>query len=134
MAKLTSQQANRLANDFLGLAQAIGDFRYKNWDKFSKAKNKQLGDLQWSILNDGEDILALSTTLVMDEAAQSLEQIHQITREINKGITQLQDIQKGIDLAAAIVTLGAAILSKQPAAITGAISGVVDTWYGSMKA
>ncbi len=133
MAKLTSKQANRLANDFLGLAQAIGDFRYKNWDSIPKAKNKKLGDLQWSILNYGEDIIALSTTLVMEEAAQSLERINQITLEINKNILHLKDIQKGIDLAAAIVTLGAAILSKQPVTITSAISGVVDTWYNSIK-
>ena len=30
MAQLTSQQANDLANQFLALAQAIGDFRYKH--------------------------------------------------------------------------------------------------------
>lgn len=39
MAKLYLQQANALANNFLGLAQAIGDFRYNNWNSLSKADN-----------------------------------------------------------------------------------------------
>ena len=128
MAKLTSQQANNLANNFLGLAQAIGDFRYNNWNSLSKAENQRLGNFQWSILNNGEDILALSTVLVMDDVQTSLTQINNVTTQIKGTISTLQNVQKGINLAAAIVTLGAAIISKNPQSIVDAISGVVDTW------
>lgn len=128
MAKLTSQQANDLANNFLGLAQAIGDFRYENWNVLSKAENQRLGNSQWSILNYGEDILALSTILVMDDAQTSLTQINDVTTQIKGTIKNLQNIQKGINVAASIVTLGAAIISKNPQAIVDSISGVVETW------
>lgn len=128
MAKLTSQQANDLANNFLGLAQAIGDFRYQNWNALSKAENQKLGNSQWSILNYGEDILALSTILVMDDVQTSLTQINDITTQIEGTIKNLQNIQKGINVAASIVTLGAAIISKNPQSITDSISGVVETW------
>lgn len=128
MAKLTSAQANALANDFLGLAQAIGDFRYDNWSTLSKTQNQQLSNLQWSILNYGEDVLALSTVLVMDDVQASLDQINSITIEIKTTIQQLKDIQKAISIAAAIVTLGGAIISKDPSAIKGGVQGVIDSW------
>ena len=128
MAKLTSLQANILANNFLGLAQAIGDFRYENWNNLSKADNQKLGDFQRSILNYGEDILALSTTLVMDDVQTSLAQINNVTAQIKGTIKNLQNIQKGINVAASVVTLGAAIISKNPETVASAISGAVHAW------
>ena len=128
MAKLTSRQAYDLANNFLGLAQAIGDFRYSNWYLLSKADNQMLGDLQWSILNSGEDILTLSTILVMDDVSESLEKINNITTRIKVNIHTLQNIQKGINIAASIVTLGAAIISKNARSVADAIDGLAKAW------
>lgn len=128
MSKLTSVQANALANDFLGLAQAIGDFRYDNWNTLSKPQNQQLSNLQWSILNYGEDILALSTTLVMDDVQTSLDKINGITVEIRSTIQLLKNIQKAINVAAAIVTLGGAVISKDPASVNTALQGMIDSW------
>ena len=128
MAKLTSQQVNDLANNFLGLAQAIGDFRYEKWNTLSKSENQKLGNFQWSILNYGEDVLALSTSLVMDDVEASLQEINNVTTEIKGTIKDLQNIQKGINVAASIVTLGAAIIGKNPKSIIDSISGVVKTW------
>lgn len=128
MSKLTSKQANDLANNFLGLAQAIGDFRYNNWYNLSKEDNQKLGNLQRSILNSGEDILTLSAILVMDDVKKSLEKINNITLQIKDNIHTIKNIQKGINLAAAIVTLGAAIISKNARSITGAIDGVIKAW------
>ena len=127
MATLNSRQAFDLANNFLGLAQAIGDFRYDNWYSLSKSENQKLGNLQWSILNSGEDILALSTVLVMDDVQASLEKINNITSQIKGTIHALKDIQKGIDIAAAIVTLGASIISRNIQSITDAINSVAET-------
>jgi len=128
MAKLTSKQANALAKDFLGLAQATGDFRFKNWDTLTKRENQKLSNLQWSMLNVGEDILAFSTTLVMDDVKNSLTKINTISSKIRKTIKNLENIQKGIDVATAIVTLGAAIISKNPRSIVNAIDDVITTW------
>lgn len=128
MAKLTSAQANALANDFLGLAQAIGDYRFENWNTISKSQNQQLGELQWSILNYGEDILALSTVLVMDDVKASLDQIDNITLEIKSTIQQLKNVQKVINVASAIITFGGAVISKDPAAIKSGLQGFIETW------
>jgi hypothetical protein len=128
MAKLTSAQANALANDFLGLAQAIGNFRYDNWNEMSKTQNQQLGKMQWSILNYGEDILALSTALAMDDVQASLNKINDTTLEIMSTIQQLKNIQKVINVAGAIITFGGAVISKDPSAIKTGLQGVIDSW------
>jgi len=128
MAKLTSAQANALANDFLGLAQAIGNFRYDNWNEMSKTQNQQLGKMQWSILNYGEDILALSTALAMDDVQASLNKINDTTLEIRSTIQQLKNIQKVINVAGAIIAFGGAVISKDPSAIKTGLQGVIDSW------
>jgi hypothetical protein len=125
---LTAKQANDLGKDFLALAQAIGDFRYDNWNTLSKEDNQRLSDFQWSILNYGEDILALSVILVMDDVEASLTKINTISSKIKGTIQVLKNIQKGIDVAAAIVTLGAAIISKSPKVIADSIDGLVKSW------
>ncbi len=128
MANLTSKQANELAGNFLGLAQAIGDFRFSNWKELPKEDNQRLGSLQWSILNYGEDILAFSTILVMDEVKASLQKIKDISKDIKENINSIKNIQKGINIAAAIVTLGAAIISKNARSVTDAIDCLAKEW------
>jgi hypothetical protein len=128
MAQLTSQQANDLANNFLVLAQSVGDFRINNRSSLTVEDNQKLANWQWSIMNYGEDILAFSTTLVMNDVQTSLTQINDVASKIKGTIQTLQNIQKGINVAAAIVTLGAAIISKNPLTIADAISSVSDAW------
>ena len=128
MAQLTAQQANDLANQFLALAQAIGDFRYNHWNDLSKVQHQRLASQHWSVLNYGEDILALSTALIMDDVSSSLASIKTITGQIKSTLGTLKDIQKGVDITAAIVMLGAAIISQSPIAIAGAVLELGQRW------
>ena len=126
MAKLTAKQANELANNFLGLAQTIGDYRYQN--TLPKQQNQIIKDLHWSVLNCADDLYTLSATLVMDDVAQSLSAIGTITKELQDAYKKLQNVQKAINVAASIVTLGSSILSKNPQAIKESLSNVVSVW------
>jgi len=127
MGKLTSQQANQLSNNFLGLAQAIGDYRFKNWSSLSRKDNQHLASFQWSLLNHGEDMLAFSATLVFNEVAESLATIQALTDNIQNTIIKLQAVQKVIDIAACAVTLGAAIISRDINAISEGLKTFVET-------
>uniref|UniRef100_UPI004048E60F hypothetical protein n=2 Tax=Flavobacterium sp. TaxID=239 RepID=UPI004048E60F len=128
MANLTSQQANELANNFLALAQAIGDYRYQNFDTLSKPQNQKISDLHLSILNYADDLYTLSATLVMDDVQTSLTSIGAVTTQIKATYKTLQNVQKAINVAESVVTLGASILSNNPQAIADSIGGLVDTW------
>ena len=128
MAKLTSKQTNELAHNFLAMAQAIGDYRYENFDTLSKDQNQKLSDLHWSILNYSGDLYVLSATLVIDDVQNSLTSIESITTQIKATYKELQNVQKAINVAASIVTVGASILSKNPQAIGDSIGGLIKTW------
>lgn len=128
MTKLTAQQVNKLANNFLALAQALGDYRYENFDKLSKAQDQKIRDLHWSILNYADDLYTISATLVMDDVETSLASIDVITTEIQATYKKLELVQKAINVAASIVTLGASILSKNPPAITNGIRDLINVW------
>lgn len=126
MDSLTSEQANQLSNNFLGIAQAVGDYRFDNWKNLSEEENKQIGAFQWSLLNYAEDILAFSATLVLDEVSESLNKIQTVTEEIQHTLRKLKNIQKVINIAGASITLGAAIISKDKKAIGEAITHIVE--------
>jgi hypothetical protein len=128
VANLTPLQATHLADNFLDLAKAIGDFRYNNWYSLTDEEKQNLAALKSSIMNYGEDILALSTTLIMDDVQTSLGQINNITSQIKGTIQTLHNIQKGFDVASSIVNLGAAIISLNPQSVVKAIGGVINAW------
>jgi hypothetical protein len=79
-------------------------------------------------LRFGEDILALATTLVMDDVVDSLEKINTITTEISGTIKTLNNIQKGLNVAAAVLILGVAIMNRDPKGIGNSIKDVYETW------
>jgi hypothetical protein len=121
MENVTPEQAAELAKNFLGLAQSIGNYRFANWKKLSSAENQELSAKQWSILNAGEDMLALSTSLLINEANATIKQIKLITSDIDKTILNIKKVQKVIDIGAAVIQLAAVIIGKQPLAIPSAI-------------
>src|SRR5262249_46384719 len=105
MAQLTVQQANDLSNQFLGLAQSIGTFRDLHWSDLTKDQHQLLANQHLSVLIYGEEILTLSTVLVMDDALSALETIRGLTLQMRATLESLTDIQEGIHVAALIVTL-----------------------------
>jgi hypothetical protein len=128
MTNLNSDQAQQLSDNFYFLGRAIGDFRYHNWNHLTLDENKELSDLQNSFLRFGEDILALATTLVMDDVVDSLEKINTITTEISGTIKTLNNIQKGLNVAAAVLILGVAIMNRDSKGIGNSIKDVYETW------
>jgi hypothetical protein len=134
MPTLTSQEGNELAMYFLGLAQAIGDYKFENWNSLSDADKDKLGKFQRSILNAGEDLLALSTTLVLNDVQEELNEIGNITKDIRKSINHLQSVQKVILIATNIVTLAGTIVSKNPLSIANAIIDLSTTWKANKPA
>ena len=128
MASLTAKQLTELANDFLGMAQAVGDYRYQHYTTITKTQNKQLSDLHWNLLNYADDLFTQSAIFVMEDAEDALAKIKSISQDMTVTYKQLAKVQKAIDVASAATTLGAAIFSKNPIAIIGAIDGLVSAW------
>ena len=128
MAQLTSHQANELADYFLAIAQAVGDYRYRNNDNLSKSQNTKLKELQGSIRKYADELYTLSATLVFDDVKSSLSSIGNVTSQLKSAYKILKDVQKAISIATSFATLGEAILNKNPQAIMDSVFALEDYW------
>lgn len=128
MAKLTAEQVSQLANNFLILAQSIGDYRMTNFDSLSKAQKSKIKDLHWEVLRYADNLFTVSATLVLEDVQTSLETISQVTKEIKETYDKLGNVQNAINVARSIVKLGGAFVSSNPQAIVSSISDLSKTW------
>ena len=133
MATLTSQQANELANYFLIMAEAVGDYRYQNFDSLSTPENKAIKDSLEFIRKCADDLFTLSATLVLDDIQTSLSTIGEVTNQMKSTYKTLQDVQLAINIAASIVNLGKAILVKNPQQIADATGKLAECWKATKK-
>lgn len=128
MAKLSAKQLTELGDGFLLFAQAVGNYRYTNGDILTSSQNQQIRDFHWTLLNYADDLYTTSATVIIQEVEASLSTIKLVTEQINDTYQTLNRIQKAINVAAAGITLGAALFSKNPQAISEAISGLIEEW------
>ncbi len=126
MAKLTSKQVNEIANNFLALAQSIGEYRYNHYSTLTDTQNKILRESHKRTLDYSDDLYTLSATLVMNDAKDSLTKLESITKNIKESYKSLEDVQKAINIATSVVTLGASIFSLNPQAIIDSLSNLKD--------
>ena len=128
MANLTAQQVNDIADYLSAMAQVVGEYRYENFENLSASQNQQMKDLKASIVDIADRLYTLSATLVMDDVQEFLAAIDKVTNEMKDTYKTLQNIQKAINVAAAVVTLGSSILSGKPQAIGQSINDLANTW------
>src|SRR6478735_7039931 len=99
MPKLSSKEVTALADNFLVIAQAVGDYRM-NASGLSSEEKSQFRELHWDLLNYSDSLYVSSANLIMDEVETSLKAIKQVTDEIYTSYNKLRNIQKAIDVAA----------------------------------
>ncbi len=128
MPKLNSQQLSDLGDSFLAFAQAVGNYRMENSGLLTKAQNQQIKDFHWTLLHYADNMFTTSAKLIIEDVEASLETIRDVTGQINQTYHNLRKVQKAIVVAAAGVTLGAAIFSKNPQAIVDGIAELVNSW------
>jgi hypothetical protein len=129
MANLTAQQINELADNFSALAHAIGEYRSQNFNALTTQQKQMIEEFYKSILDYADNFYALSATLVMDDVQASLTTIGDITTQIKATFNTLQNVQKAINIAASVVTLGSSIFSKDPQKIANSIVELLDTCH-----
>lgn len=128
MANLTSKQLTELGDSFLSFAQSVGNYRMENRATLTRSQNQEIKELHHSLLDHADELFTTSAKLIMTEVRDSLDTIKKITGEIANDYNKLKKIQMAIDVAAAGVTLAAALFSKNPKEILTAVSGLVESW------
>lgn len=128
MPQLTLREADTLSSHFLGLAQAIGDYRHSHWSQLSKSDNLSLGELQTGLLNASDEMTYEATSLIIDDVHDSLATINKISDEVRHSIRNMDKVQKVMYIATSLVALGAAIVNKDPDSIETSIQQLVSDW------
>jgi hypothetical protein len=129
MAQLDFQQVHDLADNFMAMAKAIGEYRYNN-PNMPVDLDKKIKDSHRAVLKYATDLYTLSAIIIIidTDVAASLLTISDITAQIKETYAKLQKVQKAIDVAASIVSLGAALFSKDPSAVGKSINDLVNIW------
>ena len=81
MANLTSEQVKQLADDLLHMTNAVGDYRYENFDKLTEDENSELKELHNQLLGQTTELYTKSALLVMNDVDESLNAIRTITEK-----------------------------------------------------
>ena len=111
MANLTSEQVKQLADDLLHMTNAVGDYRYENFDKLTEDENSELKELHNQLLGQTTELYTKSALLVMNDVDESLNAIRTITEKTQNLYKNLGVVQKAIDWAARILGMASAIIS-----------------------
>ncbi len=123
---LTADQAFELARRFHDLAVAVGNFRFDNWAAIPPLHRRQLEDLEFWILDYSSKLNALSIQIDVDDLKPLLDRVTQATDAMKQSIAEAKSINSAIRIATAAVTLGAAIVAMNPAAIASAVTNALD--------
>jgi hypothetical protein len=125
MGQLTAKQTHDLANDFLVMASAIGDYRYREITNLNADENLRLKELHNALLDTADELYTRSANLVMDEVEASLNHINNITQKIHDAFQKIADVQQAIDRATQLVRLGTAVLTSDPLAIKDTLTTII---------
>jgi hypothetical protein len=118
---LTSDQSFALAQAFHNLAVLLGDYRFDNWDDLSPGERKQLEDLEFDILNDSTRFDAIAISGTLDNLDKVIDDIRATTERMGRAIETIEAVGDVFKMAAAAITLGAAIVSGNPEGIVSAL-------------
>jgi hypothetical protein len=126
MSKITAAQALQLAKDYNASANAVGDFRVRNWDQLSAEDRLVLGNIGRTLLDHSQDLITYAVGKILDDTQASLNDIRKATADANQSIQSINDIKKVISIGAAVVALAAAIYTENPSGIAQAVKAVIS--------
>jgi hypothetical protein len=126
ITKLNREQALELAKIFKISALTVGNYTVKHWAELTSSQRERLNSMEWSLFNASEDMINLEAQLALDDLEAVLEKIEKATRAATNAIKKIETTKKAISIAAALLTLASAIMSKSPGAILGALKDIVN--------
>lgn len=125
MSNLTAAQVRDLADNLLRMTNALGNYRYENFDRLSEEENWRIKELHRQQLEDTTELYTQSTVLVMDETETSLKQIAVITKDTIALYKKLGSVQMVLDRATSILMLATAIIALDPKSIASSIKSLL---------
>jgi hypothetical protein len=127
-ATLTDDQMQQLAQSFHDISFAIGQVRLaaiKGGAGLTDPNIVQLQGYVFSLNNVSDNLAVQSANLTLENADQALQQITVATQKADLALGKLAKIDKAVQIASAVIVLGAAINSRDMSQIGAAAKGVI---------
>lgn len=123
---LTSDQAEQIAHGLLDCADSIDRRLVTDWKNLDdEIKETLIGSAQQ--MRAKASLLANTAVgMILDQAKDAFAQITSATKAGEAAIQNIQTVNRVINIATALVALGAAIASKDPMASVKAAGAVFD--------
>jgi len=128
--KISAVQARDLAQKFHDLSTTVGDYRFDHWDDLTKSERERLKDIQLTLLNNSTHFITELVGVILDDVEGDLQALQKVTTQAQKALKNIADVKKAIEIAAALVKLGAAIASENPGAIASAAQDTAEVVAG----
>lgn len=125
-----TKQAFELSDYFHELGNALGEYIQANKAILADDERNELFDNQVVLLQMSGKINMMGVTLVFEDVQESLTQLNTITAAVKKTVRKVLAVQDAINVAAALVSIGTAIISKNPQLITKSAGKLGDTLKG----
>jgi hypothetical protein len=129
-APLTDDQMQQLAQSFHDIAFAIGQVRLDAIKAGAILTDTRIVQLQgnvFSLMQAANNLALQGAKLTLDNAEQALNQISVATQTADHALAKLASIDKAVQIASAVIVLGAAITTQNPAQIISAAKLVVTS-------
>ena len=81
-----------------------------------------------TLLDEADEQNTSDATELSEDVQMALDRTVEVTVEIKKTYNTLANIEKGIAVATAVVTLGQTILKRDPSDINNALNDLLDKW------
>jgi hypothetical protein len=117
--QLTAQQTLQLANIFARLLSEIGDFRHAHFHDLSPAEASRLKEAMDRAADTSRLLFNHTVLLAGEEATQSIQALQEVTEELDRLSTVREKTQQWLDIAGAVISLAAGILTHDPSALGG---------------
>jgi hypothetical protein len=125
---LTDDQMQQLAQFFHDISVEIGQVRLDAIKAGAALTDPGIVQLQgyiFSLKNVSDNLAVQSANLTLQNADQALQQIAVATQTADHALDKLTDIDKAVQIASAVIVLGAAITTRDPSQILGAAKSVI---------
>lgn len=107
-----------LLSDYFGkLANAIGEYIDFNKGNMKADERNRMYDLEIDLQRFAGEINMIGVNLVFEDVKAMLSQLEVITEGVKKAVKKALAVQDAINIAAGLVTIGTAIMSRNPKAI-----------------
>lgn len=109
--KLTAEQAFELSRAFHALSTALGQFRFEHWDELSSKERQELEDKEWTLFNTASDLNARSVIMRSEILQEHVDALKRISGGMMRAAKRIDDIKRGIRIAAKAIAFGGGIAS-----------------------